>query len=252
MIACSGAFSVFAQDLMAPAQIPPAGLAVTEVPQFVMIGFDDNPDYDAMAWIIAFMAEKTNPVGQNQAATFDGLPARTAFYSNGKFLDQSRKLSELHQRAWRDGHELGNHTYEHEHGSAFTETDWISALRRHQSALAKLQISEDAQQGFRTPYLEYNAATFAALVELDFVYDTSIEEGYQSDQDGRNFYWPYTLDNGSPGNQLSARKGNKELVAPHPGLWEIPLHVFIVPDDETCALRRAPGHAPTRAGWHCH
>jgi len=231
---------LFAQDSMAPAQIPPAGLAVEDVPQFVMIGFDDNPEVDSMAWIVDFLADKRNPAGTDQAATFDGGPARVAFYSNGKYLDPSRKLRELHLRAWDEGHEIGNHTYNHDHGAEFTVEEWKQALGRNRQALLKAQIPEAAQQGYRTPFLAYNAATFEALADRGFVYDSSIEEGYQADQDGTNFYWPYTLDEGSPGNQLAVEWGSKELIARHPGLWEIALHVFMVPDDKTCERYGVP------------
>lgn len=199
-----------------------------------MIGFDDNPEVDPMEWIIDFLEDKRNPEGSDQSATFDGAPARVAFYSNGIYLDPSRKLRELHLRALKAGHEIGNHTYHHNHGAEFTVEEWKQELERNRQALLKAQIPAAAQQGYRTPFLEYNAATFTMLEELGFVYDSSIEEGYQADQDGTNFYWPYTLDEGSPGNRLSVEWGSKELVAMHRGLWEIPLHVFMVPKDERC------------------
>ena len=60
-------------------------------------------------------------------------------------------------------------------------------------------VTEEDIFGFRTPFLKYNNATFEALQAEGFVYDCSIEEGYQPDHDGTNYYWPYTLDEGSPG-----------------------------------------------------
>lgn len=224
------ALPLLAHDVMVPAQIPPVGLAVEAVPQFVMIGFDDNPEVEPMEWIVGFMAEKRNPAGTGQTATFDGMPARAAFYSNGVYLDPSRQLRDLHLRAFREGHEVGNHTFTHRDGAEFSVEDWKRELIHNRQALSKAQIPRDAQTGFRAPFLVYNAATFRALAELGFDYDTSIEEGYQAGHDGTNFYWPYTLDHGSPGNAASER----ERVGSIPGFWEIPIHVFMIPADDDC------------------
>jgi len=78
--------------------------------------------------------------------------------------------------------------------------------------------------GYRTPYLEHNPQAFAAWAALGGLYDSSIEEGDQPDQDGTNFFWPYTLEGNST------------------GLWEIPVHVFMIPADADCARAGiAPG-----------
>lgn len=221
---------------MVPSQNPPIGLSAEDVPQFVMIGFDDNPDLDPMEWILDFMVDKRNPAGTGQAGTFDGGPARAAFYSNGMYLDPSRNLRDVHLRAFSEGHELGNHTYTHGNGSEYSVEDWKQELARNRQALTKAQIPREARTGFRAPFLAYNAATFEALAELGYIYDTSIEEGYHEGQDGTNFYWPYTLDHGSPGNTESWR----ERVGSIPGFWEIPIHTFMIPADADCERYGVP------------
>lgn len=222
-------------DSRAPSPLPPADLAVAEVPQFVMIGFDDNPDVAPLRWILDHAADLTNPAGRGQAATFDGSPVRFAFYSNTKYLDSSRELSELHHAACQAGHEIGNHTHNHFHGGDFTPEQWFGEMNQCRQGLAKAGIPSEQQYGFRTPFLEYNDHTFAAARQIGFTYDTSIEEGYQSDQDGTNFLWPYTLDEGSPGNRATTAPHDAKRVSRHPGLWEIPLHVFMVPPDDRAA-----------------
>ena len=172
-------------DYLAPSAEPPAGLAVADVPMFIMIGFDDNPMVEPMTWIVDYMEGLRNPAGTGQAATFDGAPARAAFYSNGKYQEGFPELGAIHDRAQREGHEIGNHTQNHNHGSKFTVAEWSQEM-----GACRLQ----------------------------------------DDQDGTNFFWPYTLDQGSPGNALTAAAGGKEKVGIHPGLWEIPLHVFMVPE----------------------
>jgi hypothetical protein len=88
--------------------------------------------------------------------------------------------------------------------------------------------------GFRTPYLEYDDATLSNVQALGFRYDCSIEEGYEDGQDGTNFYWPYTLDDLSPGHTVQVSWGGadapKELTK-HAGLWELPVYSVFVPQE---------------------
>lgn len=219
-------------DNRAPSTQPPGDLAIADVPMFVMIGFDDNPDVEPMTWIIDYLAEKTNPVGSGQAATFDGSPTRVAFYSNGKYLENSAPLRALHRRAFRAGHELGNHTHNHFHGGEFTAETWTQEMRLCREALIGCGIPNESMIGFRTPFLEYNDHMLAVVRQMGLVYDTSIEEGIHHDEDGTNFLWPFTLDNGSPGNAYYHAPGAAKHITSHPGLWEIPLHVFMVPPDD--------------------
>ncbi len=80
---------------------------------------------------------------------------------------------------------------------------------------------------------EYNDNTFEVLVKQGLTYDTSIEEGWESDQDGSNYSWPYTLNSGSPGNKYMLDSGfpNKVPLSPRRGLWELGVHPLIVPPD---------------------
>lgn len=219
-------------DQLAPSAQPPGGLTPAEVPQFVMIGFDDNPEVEPMQWILDHALELKNPAGSGEKGIFDATPVRFAFYSNGKYLDASAPLRKLHHQAWLAGHEVTNHTHQHDHGGQFTTDEWFAEMDRCRSSLLACGILNEAQQGFRTPFLEYNDHTFTAARKIGMLYDSSIEEGYQPDQDGTNFLWPYTLDEGSPGNQTTTESGDLKRVQSHPGLWEIPIHVFMVPTDD--------------------
>jgi len=150
------------------------------------------------------------------------------------------------RRAWKEamdnGHEIGVHTHSHPHGKQFSRRRWRKEIQRCIDILglpfaasetpetpgrgAGMGISRALLPGFRTPFLEYNDNTLQVVRRLGFLYDCSLEEGTQPDQNGGNFLWPYRLDNGSP--------GNSPLIGRHPGLWEIPVYVFIVPPDSAC------------------
>src|SRR5436190_11261901 len=197
------------RDDVAPSVQPPLGLAPRDVPQLVAIGFDDNSLAGSddgrdggVHWALEMMRGRTNPVGRGQAATFDGAPARLAFYLASSFLESSA-LQSAHalERAWRtafdDGHELGNHTHSHAHGRAFGTFEWRAEIERCAERLGRIGLPA-SQRGFRAPYLEYGDAVFEALAALGFHYDCSVEDGWQRDMDGTNYRWPYTLDRGCP------------------------------------------------------
>jgi hypothetical protein len=74
----------------------------------------------------------------------------------------------------------------------------------------------------------------------NFTYDTSLPNCFDDGEDGTNCSWPYTLDNGSPDQQVLARKFTNTYggiawsfpqVTSHAGLWEMPPTTLIIPDD---------------------
>jgi hypothetical protein len=166
------------------------------------------------------------------------------------------------KRAWNialaDGHEVGNHTNTHGHGSAYTAEQWDDELSTCNALLTLpfdpdevdfspddtkgIGASPDQLLGFRTPFLEYNDALFEVILSQGLTYDCSIEDGWQPEQDGTNYFWPYTLDGGSPGHDVLVSWGLKEPITAHPGLWELPVHPVIVPpDDKAAEYGIAPG-----------
>ena len=236
-----------AADRLAPAAQPPAGLAPAQVPQFVLLGFDDNPVGERVDWVVKHLDAKRNPAGAGKAATFDGAPVRTIFFSNGRYWKDASTVA-AHQRALAAGHEIANHTQNHEHGRQFTAEQWRKEMTACDDTFAAAGIPVKSLVGFRTPFLEYNAQTFAALAASGRLYDSSIEEGDQPGEDGTNFLWTYTLDEGSPGNAADYKAGDPRRVGHHPGLWEIPLHVFMVPADADCARYGATPGLRSRIG----
>jgi hypothetical protein len=242
-------------DNVAPSANPPCGLLPAQVPQFVSLGFDDNA-YSGLdgsagtggfSWAVSMANARTNP---------DGTPVRLSFYMTTIYMDQWQSESPTFvKRAWRQaltsGHEIGNHTQGHLHGGMFPLTQWRMEMMSCINSLTKpfdpneSNFSPDASKGigataadivgFRTPFLEYNDATLQAAKDI-FKYDCSIEDGFQPEQDGSNYLWPYTLDNGSPGHQILVDWGQRQPIQPRPGLWELPVHPVIVPPDDKCAM----------------
>jgi peptidoglycan/xylan/chitin deacetylase (PgdA/CDA1 family) len=223
---------------MLPSTSPPGGLAPERVPQFVVFGSDDNYQVDGTNWLVNdFYRNRRNPRGQGHPATFDGTPARGSFYVVGLIEDHGIDIRDVLSNAYLEGHEIGNHTYDH--SSESSKEDW-----QHQIEAANEFITQPVKQGglgiptaevygFRAPQDAYNSELYELLDQLDFTYDASIVEGYQPDKDGTNEFWPYTLDQGSPAADWMFKSGFKDYTPPgkHPGLWEIPVDVYRIPPE---------------------
>jgi hypothetical protein len=247
-------------DNRAASANPPGGLNAQNVPQFVTLGFDDNAasgwagsqDTGGMLWIMNYLKTKTNPGGTN-AKTYDKTPCKVTFYclsynvSVGAAESQTYVKWGWHQ-ALVDSNELGNHSQTHGTSAGTTLSGWETEMNTCNSWLFKpYDQNEDPDNpdnskgagamvhdifGWRTPSLEYNDYTFTALKALGFWYDCSIENSWNGDEDGTTLLWPYTLDSGTPDDQS---------VTSHPGLWEIPVHVIIVPPALRAQIKKKAG-----------
>jgi hypothetical protein len=237
-------------DHVAWSQSPPGGFSPSQVPQFVQIGFDDNQRSGSntsppggMTWATSFFKNLKNPAGSGNGATFDSAPVRVDFYSNTTYIsDGFVEDPVLVKKAWRtaltDGHGIGNHTHRHPDGGGFSVSQWTAEMNENNDWLTRPFVANEpafsvgsgigaslaAIEGFRTPFLNYNNNTMTAARNVGFTYDISIEEGWQLSDDGIDFNWPYTLDNGSPGGAAVGKP-----VGNHSGLWELGAAPFVIP-----------------------
>lgn len=228
--------------------LPPQGLKPNQVPQFVVLGFDDNTKSEGINWVIDLFNGKLNP---------DGSKARVSFYNNTLGLrqyeqDNPTDLLNAMKRLKNTNHEIGNHTDNHfliqegESGEEFfsrikttNRATWEERIFTASNDLMHLVgVPKEDIRGFRSPYLLYNQHSMAILKADGFLYDCSIEEGYAPEFDGTNFRWPYALNEGSPGHNESwyGNPDNPEKVdiKTIDGLWELPNHVVMIPKDSEC------------------
>jgi peptidoglycan/xylan/chitin deacetylase (PgdA/CDA1 family) len=228
-IDCSNGFGDWTgHDNMPASQSPPCDIPAEKAPLFVSIGFDDNGDAEGMTWAL------------------DMLKARqmhTSFYMTSTY-GQSSAVVDTWKRAKQEGHEIANHTVSHlpgHGGKDYTLDQWNTEIGPCNDFLTgSAGVTTQAELfGFRTPYLEYNDNTLKAVADAGFWYDCSIEEGYEDGHDGSNEYWPYTLDNKSPGHTTQVEWMDPENpikeISPHPGLWELPVYAVFTPPDNKCA-----------------
>ena len=261
-------------DNVAPSPIPPGGLSPEQIPMLISFGWDDlsvvgydHEGQQAMKWLLDYVEPLKNPIGSGNSGTFDGAPVRMSFYPNSTYM--SLLPSDFHQKvkwavnqAFRMHHEVGNHTHAHNNNEMSSDGMWLQQISATNDRLVLPAPQTEADigawpaidsqgagiprewlVGLRSPYLKYNDSLFTVLRQLGFMYDISIEDGYQQGMDGTNFNWPYTLDNGSPGHDALLAIGNKDFtVGSHPGLWELPAYPVIVPERYRDAIRdRIPG-----------
>jgi peptidoglycan/xylan/chitin deacetylase (PgdA/CDA1 family) len=163
---------------------------------------------------------------------------KASFYMTSTYAQQGPWRA-----AYDAGHEIGNHTVTHATDRGVGRDRWLQEMRDCNTYLTETVGVPAAELiGFRTPYLKYDDDTLAAVAEVGFRYDTSIEEGYEWDDlanggaggpmDGTNYFWPYTLDDRSPGHTAQVEWGEGLVeIEPHPGLWELPVYAVVVPPE---------------------
>lgn len=227
---------------------PPGGLAVTQVPQFVQLGFDDNGisghpgsgTVGGVRFVVDLFAGRRNPAGRGNPRTYDGSPARFSFYVATRYIEAAETDTPQHLKLeWRRvvdaGHEMALHTHSHSHGAKFTTEQWgdeIAACIRWLGKPFAADRTADPEVGmgvpsaellgFRAPFLEFDRPLFPALRAKALAYDCSIEEGFAKHFDGTNYFWPYRIAAGYGGAGADGE------------LWEIPVYALVVPPDEEC------------------
>jgi peptidoglycan/xylan/chitin deacetylase (PgdA/CDA1 family) len=185
---------------------PPGDLAPIDVPQFVLLTYDDAVQPAGFALMSATL-EGLNPNGCPRAATF--------------FVNTDYNDYWLTQRLYAAGHEIADHTMTHTTGVATSAQDWIAEINGARAALSALAgVPEEQLTGFRAPFLESSDRSFAALHAGGFLYDSSVPEGVAAlSLSPEAKIWPYTLDFGSK----QACWAGACTQASWPGLFEVPL-----------------------------
>lgn len=136
--------------------------------KLIALTFDDGP-HPSMETIV-------NTLGE-----FD---AKATFFVIGKLINENTESIVLH--AYEQGHEIGNHGYQHLDMTKLTEADIRSEISQTQNAVA--QITGVAPVWYRPPFLAANTATYllvdmphagVGLTAKDGSNDNSAEERHE-------------------------------------------------------------------------
>ena len=218
-------------------------IPLKDVPQFITLQFDDNGIADsensgAATWIYNYLKDKKNSIGNSNKSTFDDTPIRGTFYLTAKYsreevYEDNKNVIDIWRKLEQSGNEIGNHSTEHlmrwdyetescinYNGRDYSVEDWLNKeiLPCQKELTDKLALQKRDIKGWRTPRLEWNNNLFIALEKENFLYDCSVES--LVDSDGKNEYWPFTLNNGHP---------DYPEIDNYNGLWEMPAYRFIIP-----------------------
>ncbi len=185
-------------------------------PMFVSFGFDDNG--------ISGVYPPNDKGGVKWASELFKQYGSASFFLASHFItdevpdsEPSKLVIEQWKKLIDNGHDVGNHTHSHSYGDEFTSNQWEDEILKCEKLLISaypVGIGHQKENliGFRTPYLAVNDNTIPVVQKLGYKYDCSLEEGWESKDDGTNFKWPYKIDE----------------------LWEMPCYPVIIPPDALC------------------
>lgn len=177
------------------------------IPQLVMLTFDDAVTVQIFDEVMPFFSEMTNP---------DGCPVGLTFFVSHEYTDYE-KVHEL----WAAGHELALHSISH---SPYVDywrqiskenlTREFADQRTLMSYFADIDIED--LKGIRVPLFELSGDySFEIMKEIGLTYDSS----WPTQSFINPGAWPYTLDHVSP---QDCPIGNcpKGTI---PGVWVMPI-----------------------------
>jgi peptidoglycan/xylan/chitin deacetylase (PgdA/CDA1 family) len=235
---------------------PPSGLKPSQVPMFVILGFDDNYRADGINWVVnTLLSGRKNADGSPAHATFL-LVGGGATADGGVFVPEGGQSEQDVVDAWSNafaaGHEIGNHSWDHSDGGGFIVSKWDTEVQMSSDKITQSipRFAPCQITAWRFPYLSFNDDGFTSITNHGLLSDASVEFGYDywdanqmppamaaqfpnglsntSPEYGKHFWWPFTLDHGF-NNSFMDNKG----VQKHPGLWEFPVYTWRWPDGGT-------------------
>ena len=179
----------------------PGGLRAKDVPQIVLLTFDDA--INDLNWEIyeeIFNSGRKNP---------NGCPILGTFYVSHEWTDYSQ-VQTLYSR----GHEMASHGVSHSFGEKFTKNQWLKEVNGQRQILnlyGGVELSD--VRGMRAPFLQVGGnKQFEMLYEANFTYDSSMPVFENNPP-----FFPYTLDFALNHECMIAPCPTKS----YPGLWEI-------------------------------
>ncbi|EGD78236.1 serpentine-PB [Salpingoeca rosetta] len=178
---------------------PPRDLPVADVPQIVMLTFDDAINNEVYPYYERLFRNRKNP---------NNCPITSTFFVSHRFTNYR-----LVQSLYHDRHEIASHTISHTHTDAWEE----EILGQREIIRNFAFVPSNQVTGFRAPFLQPGGdQQFIALARNGFNRDsTLIEKDFTNPP-----LYPYTLD---------WVKSTTCVVEPCPaqysyqGLWEFPV-----------------------------
>ncbi|XP_076306731.1 uncharacterized protein LOC143223121 [Tachypleus tridentatus] len=205
----------------------PGGLSPKDIPQIVLLTFDDGiNDLNSDIYKEIFTG-RTNP---------NGCPILGTFYVSHEWTDYGRV-----QTLYSQGHEMASHTISHSFGEKFSKSKWLKEVAGQREILHLYGgVKMEDIRGMRAPFLQSGGNNmFQMLHEANFTYDSSLPV-YQHNPP----FWPYTFDYSI----------NHECAIPpcptksFPGLWEVGMVMWDDLRGGRCSMVDACASPPDEEG----
>jgi len=190
----------------------PGNLTKEEIPQLVLLTWDDAVNGLNKEFFAKLFNERYNP---------NGCPIKSTFYISHEWTDYSQV-----QDLYADGHEIASHTVTHSHGTKFNEEKWANEVIGEAEMLVRYAgVNPKDIKGMRAPFLAIGGDTmFRMLRRYGLKYDSSMSVSSPS--------WPYTLEYAMP--HSCAVKPCPEMS--HPEMWEIPMTTLLDVRGGRCSM----------------
>ncbi|XP_077547861.1 chitin deacetylase 8-like [Haemaphysalis longicornis] len=195
---------------------PPGNLSVEEMPQLVMLTFDDHVNAENMDFYRQLLAPGKR---KNRA---NGCNMVTTFFVSTVYTDFSF-VHELHST----GNEIALHSITHRYNYTYWKTldaaGWEAELLGGRDILRDYAlIPEEDMVGARAPFLEPGTGdSHVVMQEHGLLYDSSVTVNYMEELDKLRVY-PYTLDHGLQTLCVITPC----LEGTYKGLWTVPLNGY--------------------------
>ncbi|CAH0564215.1 unnamed protein product, partial [Brassicogethes aeneus] len=201
----------------------PGGLHPSQVPQMVILTFDDaiNNDNWELYEKVLFKDNLKNP---------NGCPVRSTMFVSHQYNNYHQT-----QKLWNEGHEIAVHSITHrgpEEWWSYNATieDWFDEMVGEANILHRFaHIRMEDIKGLRVPFLRVGwNRQFLMMKEFGFLYDSSMVAPFSNPP-----LWPYTMDYKIP----HACTGNKQNCPSrsYPGIWQMIMNQLEA-SDYTCAM----------------
>ncbi|XP_071453285.1 uncharacterized protein [Hetaerina americana] len=206
----------------------PGGLEPQNVPQIVLLTFDDSVnDLNKQLYSDLFEKGRKNP---------NGCPISATFYVSHEWTDYSQV-----QNLYAAGHEMASHSISHSFGEQFSQRKWSREINGQREILAAYGgVKLEDIRGMRAPFLAVGGnKMFKMLYDTNFTYDSSMPV-----YENRPPSWPYTFD---------YKVFHDCMIPPcptrsYPGVWEVPMVMWQDLNGGRCSMGDACSNPPTSDG----
>lgn len=209
-----------------PSRRGPSHLQTHDIPQMVMLTFDDAVNSENIEFYRNLLnGKRLNP---------NGCPISATFFVSHDWTDY-KMVRELYLA----GHEIADHSISHrlprEWWRKATYRDWETELVGQRKNIAsKSGVPKFEVRGVRVPFLELGGDTqFEVMSDRAFLYDSSFLTGPYNDRDWRLPSWPYTLEFYP---ELEFCDSDNCPKSNFSGIWEVPLNRWIGIDGQACSM----------------